>query len=155
MTFLPKTLVFTTFRTSHKPYFPRSVSPKIQRATRLIFYHIYLDMFPRCHRNFTVWIILEKKLLWKWWDDLKKTYLRKHHQKNLSFLEFRPSFVHFPQNCGLYILWWSQKTIGIQYSQLCLKWESCASYLYSPSSFLNNIFQVTLPTFLILGLTNF
>jgi hypothetical protein len=26
----------------------------------------------------------------------KKTYLRKHHQKNLSFLELRPSFLHFP-----------------------------------------------------------
>jgi hypothetical protein len=35
---------------------------------------------------------------------LKITYLRKHHQKNLSFLAFWPSFLHFPHNFGLDIL---------------------------------------------------
>ena len=68
--FYPKHLFFTSFRTSHKPYFPRSVTPKIQWPTRWIFYQKYLDMFPQWNSNFTVWIILKKQLLRKWWDDL-------------------------------------------------------------------------------------
>jgi hypothetical protein len=49
------------------------------------------------------------------------TYRRKHHQKNLSFLELRPSFLHFPHKFGLDILWLPQTPIGIQYAQVCLK----------------------------------
>ena len=44
--------------------------------------------------------------------------LRKHHQKNLSFLAFRPSFLHFPQNFGLHIIWLPQTPIDIQYAQV-------------------------------------
>jgi hypothetical protein len=44
--------------------------------------------------------------------------LRKHHQKNLSFLAFRPSFLHFPQNFGLDIICKPQTPIDIQYAQV-------------------------------------
>ena len=140
MAFYPKHLILTSFKTGHKPYFPQSVTPKTQRPTSWIFNHRYLDMFSHLNRNFRIWIIIEKTLYQKWWDDLKITYLRKHHQKNLSFLAFRPSFLHFPQNFGLDIICKPQTPIDIQYSQVWFKWESLASYLYSPSSFLKNIF---------------
>jgi hypothetical protein len=44
--------------------------------------------------------------------------LRKHHQKNLSFLAFRPSFLHFPQNFGFDIICKPQTPIDIQYAQV-------------------------------------
>ena len=94
--FYLKHMFYTSFRTSHKLYFPWCVTPKIQRPTRWNLYQNYLDMFPQWSPNFTVWIILENKLLQKWWDGMSITYLRKHHQKNLSSLEFRPSLLHFP-----------------------------------------------------------
>ena len=36
--FYPKHLFYTSFRTSHKPYFPWSVSPNLKRPTRCNFY---------------------------------------------------------------------------------------------------------------------
>ena len=63
--FYPKHLFLTSLRTSHKPYFPWSVNPKIHQPTRWFFYNKYLDMFPQWPINIIVWIILEKKLLWK------------------------------------------------------------------------------------------
>ena len=60
--FYPKHLILTSFNIGHKPYFPRSVTPKIQWPTRWIFYRKYLDMFCHFHSNFRIWIIIEKKL---------------------------------------------------------------------------------------------
>ena len=68
--FYPKHLILTSFRTGHKYYFPRSVTPKIQRPTSWIFNHRYLDMFSHFHIHFRIWIIINKKLKRKWWDDL-------------------------------------------------------------------------------------
>ena len=60
--FYPKHLILTSFRTRHKPYFPQSVTPKIQRPTSWFLKHRYLDMFSHFHRNFRIWIIIEKNL---------------------------------------------------------------------------------------------
>ena len=63
--FYPKHLFLTSFRTSHKPYFPLSVTPKLQWPTSWIFYHRYLDMFSHFRSNFKIWIIIEKKIIVK------------------------------------------------------------------------------------------
>ena len=60
--FYPKHLILTSFGTSHKPYFPHSVTPKIEQPTNEIFNHRYLGMFSKWNNNFTVRIIIEKKL---------------------------------------------------------------------------------------------
>ena len=69
-------------------------------------------------------------LLRKWWDDLETTYLRKHHQKNLSFLELRPSLLHLPFEIRLrYPL---VTSVSCRYS-ICssvIKWDTLSAYLY-------------------------
>ena len=52
--FYPKHLILTSFRTGHKPYFPQSVTPKIQRPTSWFLNHRYLDMFSHFHRNLMI-----------------------------------------------------------------------------------------------------
>jgi hypothetical protein len=52
--FYPKHLFWTTFRTSHKPYFPWSVTPKIQRITSENLYQSYLNMFSQRPPYFAV-----------------------------------------------------------------------------------------------------
>jgi hypothetical protein len=46
------------------------------------------------------------------------TFLRKHHQNNLSFLAFQPSFLHLPSEFRLIYPWLPHTPIDIQYAQV-------------------------------------
>ena len=96
-------------------------------------------MFPQCNRNFTVWIILKKKIIVKMVRWPEKTYLRKHHQKNLSSLQFRPSFLHFTFEIRLRYPWLPQSPIDIQYAQVFHTKNAQEALTISSPSILQNI----------------
>ena len=84
------------------------------------------------------------------------TFLRKHHQKNLSFLAFRPSFLHFPQNFGLDIICKPHTSIYIFNMLKCVSNERALPLIYTLQvASLKTSSRSLGPTFIILGLTHF
>jgi hypothetical protein len=47
-----------------------------------------------------------------------QSHLRNHHEKNLSSLQFRPSYLHLPSEIRLRYPWLPQSPIYLQYDQV-------------------------------------